>query len=193
MKLALYLLLLALPSSGMDAPVPDASALAGAWSGAAVHNGESQPVGLTLEPAADGTLSAKLSVPALGLWDLPLPPAKPEPGGVRIGQTFVLRFDAADGALYGPLPAALVPVYSIPLTLRRGLLARTTPAPPGGAVASPLWTFDARAPVWAGAAGSGARPCTSAETTAACTRWTPAPAPNAGCSAPAGPSAPGPP
>jgi outer membrane protein assembly factor BamB len=154
MNVALYPLVLALSSTAVDAPVPDASALAGAWSGAAVHDGESQPVGLTLEPAADGTLAAKLSVPALQLWDLPLPPARPEPGAVRIGQTFVLRFDREAGTLSGPLPAALVPVYSIPLTLKRGTLARTTPAPPGGTVAAPLWTFDAGAPVWAGAAVS---------------------------------------
>ncbi|HET9315230.1 MAG TPA: PQQ-binding-like beta-propeller repeat protein, partial [Vicinamibacteria bacterium] len=151
MSPALVAVALALSSTILDAPLPDVSAIAGAWSGAAVHGGESQPVGLTFEAAADGTLAAKMSVPALQLYDLPLPPAKLEPGAVRIGQTFVLRFDAEAGTLSGPLPAALVPVYSIPLTLRRGALARTAPPAPEGTPAEPLWTFDAGAAVWAGA------------------------------------------
>ena len=155
MSPALAALVFALSSSALDAPVPEASAIAGAWSGTAVHEGESRPIGLTFEAAADGTLAARMSVPALQLWDLPLPPARLEPGAVRIGSTFVLTFDPRAGTLAGPLPAALVPVYKIPVTLRRGTLQRTDAPAPEVPVARPVWTFDAGAAVWAGAEVAG--------------------------------------
>jgi outer membrane protein assembly factor BamB len=152
MKCALAVL--AFSSIGLDA-VPDASAIIGSWSGSAVHQGESRPIGMVFAAAADGTLSARMSVPALDLWDFPLPPAKLEPGAVRIGQSFVLRLEAAAGTLSGPLPAALIPVYSIPVTLRRGTLARTPRAEPTAPSVQPVWTFDAGAPIWAGAEAAG--------------------------------------
>jgi outer membrane protein assembly factor BamB len=150
MKPALAAAVLALFSSGLNAP-PDPAAIAGAWNGTAVHDSESQPIGLSFQAAQDGTLAVKMSVPALNLWDLPLPPARLEPGAVRIGSTFLLKHDPAAGTLTGPLPQALVPVYTIPVTLRRGALPRTARPEPDAPLARPLWTFDAGAPVWAGA------------------------------------------
>jgi eukaryotic-like serine/threonine-protein kinase len=157
MRHALLVLCLALPSIPLDAaePTPAAADVAGAWSGAAVHAGESQPFGISFEAGEGDALAAKMSVPALGLWEMPLPPARLEPGGVRIGSTFLLRYDRAAGTLSGPLPAALVPVYRIPLTLKRGALARPAEVAHSAPAAVPLWTFDAGAPVWGSAAVAG--------------------------------------
>jgi hypothetical protein len=51
-------------------------------------------------------LTAKMSVPALQLWDLPLPPAKLEPGAVRIGSTFVLTTAACTRSTRAPAASA---------------------------------------------------------------------------------------
>jgi outer membrane protein assembly factor BamB len=74
---------------------------------------------------------------------------------VRLGP-FSLTYDRAAGTLSGTMPAELAPVYKVPFTLRRierlDLPVRPEPSAP---LATPVWTFEAGAPLWAGATFGG--------------------------------------
>jgi outer membrane protein assembly factor BamB len=156
---AAALALFALASSSGPAPAPpagpvDVSELAGTWAGTLVHAGESEPLALELEPGTDGKVLIRMSVPVAHLDRAPLGRATPQIQGdqVTLGP-FVLRYDRAARSLTGTVPKDLVPVYELPVTLRRverfDVPARPEmPAP----LAKPAWTFDAGSPVWAGAA-----------------------------------------
>jgi hypothetical protein len=74
---------------------------------------------------------------------------------VRLGP-LAFNYDPAARTLSGTMPAAFVPVYSIPIILRRvdriDVPERPElPAP----LAVPAWTFDAGAPLWPGATFAG--------------------------------------
>ena len=131
---------------------PTAADLAGAWSGTITHEGESTSFGLELEPAADGKLTLKATIPAMHLEHQAMGTVAPrvEGGKVQLGP-FAFAFDAAARTLTGVVPEDFVPVYRIPLVLHRvpGIAAPDR-AEPGGVRVAPRWTFDARAPLWAG-------------------------------------------
>lgn len=133
------------------AAAPSASELAGAWVGTLSHSGDTQPIALRFEPGEGGGIEAKLSVPVVHVWEVPIGKAAPEPGQVRIGSTFLLEHDRAAGTLSGTMPAALVPVHRMSVTFRRGNLERPPRPEPSAPIAKPVWTFDAGAPVWADA------------------------------------------
>ena len=124
------------------------ASLVGTWVGEATHRGEHSPVVLTFVPGDDGTLAVLLSLPVIHVRDVPV-------GGVgRAGVTvragpFSLTWDSTAGTLTGMMPAAIVPVHEMPVTLRRGELP-PFPTRPDTALptVTPLWTFDAGAPVW---------------------------------------------
>jgi outer membrane protein assembly factor BamB len=133
-------------------PSPSVADLVGAWSGSMSHDGEDQPLGLELEPATDGKVLMKLSVPAVRLASQPIGSAPPQVQGnvVTLGP---LRFtyDGKQGTLSGVMPEVLVPVYRVPFTLHR--VARIDfPREPEPTVplAKPAWVFVAGSPLWAG-------------------------------------------
>ena len=157
--LPFVLALLALAAAPHSVP-PLASAtltakdIAGAWAGMLTHEGETVPVGFEFEPSADGNVLIKASVPAIHLAGATFGqvPLQVEGDLIRLGP-FAFTHDAAAGTLSGTMPEGLVPVYRIPLVLQR--VDRPSPAAPrsepGGPSAQPAWTFDAGAPLWAGA------------------------------------------
>jgi outer membrane protein assembly factor BamB len=127
--------------------------LAGAWVGDMTHEGEVQPIGLELEPVEDGRLLLKVTLPAIHLSHTPLGKVKPEISGndVKLGP-FAFTYDPRTDTLVGAMPEAFVPVYRIPMALRRAdKVALPERAAPTGAPATPVWTFDAGAPLWPGA------------------------------------------
>jgi outer membrane protein assembly factor BamB len=65
---------------------------------------------------------------------------------------FVLSHDGEAETLAGTMPAGMVPVYEIPVILRRveAVEAPTRPEPTAP-LAEPVWTFDAGAALWPGA------------------------------------------
>jgi outer membrane protein assembly factor BamB len=134
-------------------PAPTAADLAGAWAGTISHDGETQPLALELEPGKDGQVLIKMSVPVVHLAHTPIGsvPLQVQGSEVRLGP-FVFAFDRRAETLSGTVPADLVPVYAIPVTLHRverlELPARDEIQ---AAPAQPVWTFEAASPLWAGA------------------------------------------
>jgi outer membrane protein assembly factor BamB len=123
----------------------------GLWVGLARHEGQSTEIGLRLEDAGEGRLRAVVSVPAMNILDMPFGPATVEGARVNAGP-FV--FERSGETLKGMLPEALVPVYAIPVELRRTTnpwTPRKRTEPPVRVVA-PAWTFDAGGAIWAGVA-----------------------------------------
>jgi outer membrane protein assembly factor BamB len=138
------------PASGSGPTTKD---LLGAWSGTMTHAGAEQPLALELEPAEEGQVLVKLTVPAMNLSRLEAGTLEPQIDGsqVTLGP-FVFNYDPDADTLSGTMPGGMVPVYEVPVTLRRvgaiEALARPEPAAP---LVEPVWTFDAGAPLWPGA------------------------------------------
>ena len=132
---------------------PTTKDLLGAWSGTMTHEGEEQMLAFELEPAEEGKVSIRLTLPAMNLLQQPVGAVEPAIDGneVTLGQ-FVLIYDGEAESLTGMMPAGMVPGYEIPVTLRRAeaVEAPTRPEPTAPLV-EPVWTFDAGAPLWAGA------------------------------------------
>lgn len=138
------------PTAGDAATIAE---LAGAWAGHAEHDGERTPFALELEPAEDGTLLLKATVPAAHFVRAPLGAVTPQVQGreLRLGP-FVFDHDAAARTLTGVVPEGFAPVYPLPLRLRRVDRLETPVRPePGGARREAVWSYDAGAPLWAGA------------------------------------------
>jgi outer membrane protein assembly factor BamB len=150
--------LLLLAGSSPSAPAPPAAPLtvaelSGTWAGTLTHAGETEPFALEIEPGDDGRVLLRVSVPVAHLDRAPLGRVAPQVRGdeVRLGP-FALRYDPAAKALTGTAPKELVPVYDIPLTLRRVERFDVPPRPGLAApLAKPAWTFEAGSPLWAGA------------------------------------------
>lgn len=123
--------------------------LIGRWAGEAKHQEETMPFAVFFESGKEGALLAKFSLPRQNAFDFALGPATIAGNDVSFGP-FTLSFDRNAGTLSGTLPAMLVPVYSIPVTLRRtDTLERPARASLTAPVVEPLWTFDLGAPAWA--------------------------------------------
>jgi outer membrane protein assembly factor BamB len=129
-----------------------AADLPGAWSGFAVHDGDSTLIALELEPAAEGRTRIKATIPAIWIDRMTIDEVNAVVRGdsVSLGLFRFVR-DAAYGSLHGVVPAALLPVYTVPLTLRRVAAPPPVPRPaldaPEPATA---WTFRGESPFWAG-------------------------------------------
>ncbi len=139
-------------SSAPSSPVT-AAELSGTWAGALTHAGETEPFALEIEPGADGKVLLRMSVPVAHLERAAVGRVDPQVQGdeVRLGP-FVLRYDREARTLTGTAPKELVPVYEMPLTLRRVERFDVPPRPEMTAeVAKPAWSFDAGSPLWAGA------------------------------------------
>ena len=139
-------------SDSAEPPVTVAE-IAGVWAGTLSHAGETEPMALELEPGSDGKVLIRMSVPVAHLDRAPIGRVSPQIQGneVRLGP-FVLQYDRGAKTLSGVAPRDLVPLYEIPLTLRRVERFDMPARPPIGAPAvTPVWTFDAGSPLWAGA------------------------------------------
>ena len=126
--------------------------IAGIWAGTLSHAGETEPMALEVEPGTDGKVLIRMSVPVAHLDRAPIGRVSPVFQGneVRLGP-FVLLYDRAAKTLSGVAPRDLVPLYEIPLRLRR-VERFDVPARPeiGAPAAVPVWTFEAGSPLWAG-------------------------------------------
>jgi outer membrane protein assembly factor BamB len=153
--------LVALVAAPQSTPVPgpDRSELtvkdlAGAWTGTLTHEGDTVPVGFEFEAAPDGKVVVKVTLPVIHMAGATLgrEALQVEGDRIRLGP-LAFTHDAAAGTLSGTMPEGLVPVYPIPMVLHRAdrPLPAAPRAEPGGAAARPAWTFEAGAPLWAGA------------------------------------------
>ena len=134
-------------------PAVTATELAGVWTGTLTHAGESEALALELEPGADGKVVIRMSVPVahLSRAGLGSVPAVIQGTEVRLGP-FDFRYDRAAKTLSGVAPKDLVPLYEMPLTLRRVERFDVPERPEIEAPrATPAWTYDAGSPLWAGA------------------------------------------
>lgn len=150
----LTLLVIALASASPPAASPLATELAGTWAGTLEHAGETQAVALHITAAADSALDVSFSMPVTFLDRVALGRVKPAALGdtVRLGP-FRLAYDRSARTLRGVVPAGLIPVHAVPMTLRRVDRFEMPKRPPlSGRVARPAWTFDAGAALWAGPA-----------------------------------------
>ncbi len=148
------------PASG-----PTLAELAGAWSGSVEHAGESTPFALELEPAADGKVLLKATVPSAHLAGTALGqvPLSAEGPRVRLGP-FAFDYDAAAKTLTGVVPEGFAPVYRLPLVLRKVERIEVPARPePGGSLAVPVWSYDAGSPLWPGPSFAGGLVLTGAE------------------------------
>jgi hypothetical protein len=134
----------------LQAGVLTAADLAGTWAGQITHDGRSTPYALELEPAGEGKVSVKLSIPVIHVRQMPIGerPLVVEGAQVKLGASTVLRYDASEGTLTGVIPEALAPVYTLPVTLRR-VPKLELPARPeiDAPLANPTWTFQAGVPL----------------------------------------------
>ena len=144
---------------------PTAAELAGAWSGTVEHAGEKTPFALELEPAADGKMLLKATVPSAHLAGTPLGrvPLSAEGPKVKLGP-FAFDYDAAAKTLTGVVPEGFAPVYKLPLLLRKVERIEPPARPaPGGTLAEPVWSYDAGSPLWPGPSFAGGLVFTGAE------------------------------
>ncbi|HEX9186435.1 MAG TPA: PQQ-binding-like beta-propeller repeat protein [Vicinamibacteria bacterium] len=140
------------PTASSAPAAVSAATLAGAWSGAITHEGETTPFALELVPQPDGAVLVKATIPSMHVSGQAFGsfPLKIEGETAGLGP-FSFRYDAAAGTLSGVVPEGLAPVYRIPLVLRRveRIEAPARPAP-GGSLVRPAWTYEAGSPLWAG-------------------------------------------
>jgi outer membrane protein assembly factor BamB len=150
-------LVVASPAAGEPPAAVTAQDLAGAWVGELTHEGDTTLFGLELEPLDDGKVLLKMSMPLVHIGHQPIVKAPLVVTGseLKLGP-LVFSYDAKARTLSGVLPAALVPVYSIPFTLRHVDRLDLPERPEIDAPSAvPVWTFDAGAPLWAGATFAG--------------------------------------
>jgi outer membrane protein assembly factor BamB len=134
-------------------PAPGPTDLVGAWAGTVTHDGATSELDLELEPGTDGKVLIRLSIPATHVERAPVgrAPLVVEGDDVRVGP-FAFRYDPKAGTLSGVVPEEFAPVYHLPVALHRvERLDLPAWAEPTAPTAEPVWTFDAGAPLWAGA------------------------------------------
>jgi outer membrane protein assembly factor BamB len=134
--------------------------LPGTWSGFAVHDGDSTAIALEIEPAAEGRYLLKGTIPAIHVRSTEFGQVRARVSGdsVALGP-FRFVHDARTGALVGTVPAGLLPVYEVPLTLRRAtsLPPQTRTTADGVPAPEVAWSFATGAPLWAGPVVAGPR------------------------------------
>jgi outer membrane protein assembly factor BamB len=156
--LACSFALLLVPAAAAQAPMEVSAATSssaeflGAWSGQITHDGDSVAFAVEIEPAPDGQLALKVTLPALHVARAPFGTAKPELAGaeLRLGP-FRFVLDREAGTLSGTIPEGLAPVYRLPFVLRRvPKIEETQRAQPAAPPAQPVWTYEAGAALWPG-------------------------------------------
>jgi outer membrane protein assembly factor BamB len=137
-------------SPASSAPRP--ADIEGAWAGTVTHDGETVDFALEVEPADDGKVLLKLTVPVVHLAHTAIGqmPLEIHGSDVRMGP-FAFSWDGERSTLTGTVPEAFAPVYALPLVLHRVDAVSAPPRPaPGAPLAEPLWSFEAGAALWAG-------------------------------------------
>ncbi|REJ74040.1 MAG: hypothetical protein DWQ36_09160 [Acidobacteria bacterium] len=131
--------------------------LLGPWSGTITHGEQTTAFALEIVARDDGKVSLLMTIPAIhvqgsSLGAVPLVVGEAQGSRVDVGLgPFRFVHDAAEGTLSGVMPKGLVPVYELPVTLRRGGLPESPErAELAGREVQPLWSFDAGSPQWAG-------------------------------------------
>jgi hypothetical protein len=140
------------PLAGGEASSPRASDFAGAWAGTVTHDGETVDFAMEVEPGEDGKVLLKLTVPIVHLAHTAIGrmPLEIEGDAVRMGP-FAFTWNAGAATLTGTVPEGFAPVYALPLVLHRVDAVEAPPRPELEApLVTPVWSFDAKAPLWAG-------------------------------------------
>jgi outer membrane protein assembly factor BamB len=140
------------PADDAGSAGPGPRELTGTWSGELSHNAQTAPFAIRFDTTEEGDLEALVSIPDSDLWEASFGEAMIEENEIRIG-SWALTYDPKGKTLTGQLPATLVPIYSIPVTLTRAdplerIPRRAISAP----TAEPLWTFATEGPIWGGVA-----------------------------------------
>ena len=148
--LVLAALIAAAPHAAPHA-APTAADLAGEWTGMLAHGGEFVVVGLAFTPDTSGHVTIAYTLPALHFdhATIAVTPVAAEGDTVKLGP-FRFAFDRTHGQLSGLMPAALFPVYDVPVTLHRGAPPAPAPRPAATSTATPAWTFTGDSAMWAG-------------------------------------------
>jgi outer membrane protein assembly factor BamB len=130
-------------------PSFDAQALVGIWGGELAHRGDRTPVFFSFARGEDGVLRARVSVPVMHLYEVPLGPATASGDTVRFA-TITLQYRREQDDLGGTLPDDVIPVYRMAVRLTRRTAVERSPRPdPDAPVRAPAWTADLGAAVWA--------------------------------------------
>jgi outer membrane protein assembly factor BamB len=124
--------------------------LEGWWSADPAFAGETSRVALHFE-SVDGKPSAKLSLPAIAVYDAALGAVTITGNRVDMQPlSFPLTYDAKSKSLRGVLPKDAVPVYPIPIEFKRGApLAKPAPRAWNAPRPTRLWSAELGSPVWA--------------------------------------------
>jgi outer membrane protein assembly factor BamB len=105
--------------------------------------------GVTFTRPDSGPMTAKISIGPIYGYDYDVGPVGVSGDTVSFGP-FQFRYDPARAVLQGTLSRAVVPVYEIPIEMKRGGALEYAIRPPLDVpVARPEWTFDAGSPLWA--------------------------------------------
>jgi outer membrane protein assembly factor BamB len=125
--------------------------LAGWWSADPVHGGESAHVAMQFVEK-DGKPEARLSAPALGVYDFSLGTVTLSGNSIDTkGLSFPLTWNPVTRTLTGYLPGDVVPIYKVPVEFKRGEPLEKTPASDWKAPRpTARWSVETGAPVWAG-------------------------------------------
>jgi outer membrane protein assembly factor BamB len=129
--------------------------LEGLWGGELAHKGERTEVYVALAPGSDGAMRARVSLPVLNLYDVPLGRATLTGNTLRFA-SLSFDYDTAADRLTGTMPADLVPVYALATTLtRKARLERHNRPELDAPLRSPAWTAELGTPVWADIVAAG--------------------------------------
>jgi len=148
---ALAVAAFAATATGARPDSPSASLL-GTWAGTIEHEGDAQPIALTIEADEGDKLLVRLSMPVIQLDHAVIGRFALEASddSVKLGP-FRLAWAEDGRALRGDAPKGLIPIYRMPMVLRRvehfEVPAR---APITAPERKPKWTYTAGAALWAG-------------------------------------------
>jgi outer membrane protein assembly factor BamB len=120
----------------------------GTWEGFASHAGERSRLVLRIEQRGEREQQALWSTPDLDVWDEAL-------GRVTVTGTTVhagpltFTYDRSRDTLSTTLPPAIVPLYTMRVVFHRNdHFSRPSRTVSDAPHAVPVWSFDARAPIW---------------------------------------------
>src|SRR5262245_16966991 len=107
-----------LPAALAQEKPDDGKRLEGLWGGELTHKGARTDIYLALAPGSDGTLRARVSLPVLNMYEVPLGRATLSGSTLRFA-SMAFEYDAGTDRLSGTLPADIAPVYTLATVLTR--------------------------------------------------------------------------
>jgi eukaryotic-like serine/threonine-protein kinase len=127
--------------------------LAGDWRAPLTHPrfpGDTTTLGLRLLPTAAGGLEARLSVPAIHAWEVPVGAAEVQGDQLLLmGGRWTLQRSRDGHHLLGAVPQFLSPRQGLPAVFERGGLVRPVRDPAGLPAPTVRWRLPLGAPAWA--------------------------------------------